>query len=376
MLKKNLIWVEISKSALENNIQQLKKKLPVNTILAPVIKGNAYGHGFVNVAKIFEKAGANWFCINSIIEARKLRAAGIKIPLFIMGYIQLSDLEDAVNLDCRILVYNKKNIRKIAKITKKSNKDAIVHIKLETGLNRQGVLAEDLLEFLDYIKQYKKINIEGVSTHFANLENTTDQIYTKQQIDEFLKLIKIIEDYGVEIQIKHCGNSAATLCFSPSYLQLVRIGISSYGMWPSKEIEKNIKSVNLIPALTWKTKIAQIKEIQKNSYIGYSCTYKTHKKTKIAIIPVGYYDGYDRKIKGGNVLIKGKKAPILGRIAMNMIIADISKIKNISLEDEVVLLGKQGNKQITAEEMAGWASTINYEITTRINEEIERIIVE
>lgn len=371
---KNLSWLEISKSALTENIKNFRKMVGEKVLLCPCVKGNAYGHGLVLCAKTFLEAGADWLAVNALYEARELRDNGVKAPICILGYVELEDLEEAVNLECRLIAYNKEMIEKLGTI----GRPVKIHIKVETGNNRQGVLLKELLDFVAVVKKFTNIEIEGLSTHFANIEDTTDHSYAELQLARFNDAIKKLESVGLEVPIKHCANSAATILFPKTHFQMVRIGIASYGLWPSsetylaytKEVSRKFK---IAPALTWKTKIAQIKTIPSGEFISYGCTYKTGHETRLAILPVGYYDGYDRCVKDAYVLIHGKRAPVRGRVCMNIIMVEVTDIPEACLEDEVVLIGHSGAEEITVDVFAGWAGTINYEITTRINERIPRM---
>lgn len=376
MARDNLTWLEISGEALQNNIRQFRRIVGEKVLICPCVKANAYGHGLLQCAKIFLEAGADWLAVNALFEVDELRKAGIVAPIYILGYVPLCDLEKATDLNCRLVAYNKEMVAALGKI----GKPVKIHIKVETGNNRQGVLIKDLVELVQSIKNFKNIEIEGLTTHFANVEDTTDHSYAELQLAKFNEAIKKLESLGVETPIKHCANSAAAILFPKTHFQMVRIGISSYGLWPSNETYLSyLKEVGdgfeLIPALTWKTKIAQIKTIPAGEYIGYGCTYKTGHETKLAILPVGYYDGYDRGVNGGHVLIHGKRAPIRGRICMNIMMVEVTDIPETKLEDEVVLIGKSDAEEITAEQFAAWAGTINYEVTTRINERVARILV-
>lgn len=372
----NLTWLEISKKALLANIQQFRKTIGSEVILCPCIKANAYGHGLILCAKTFIEGGADWLAVNSLYEAKALRDAAIKAPIYILGYVALDDLAEVVTLKCRIVAYNKEMIGKLGKI----GEPVKIHIKIETGNNRQGVLLKDLMEFAEYIRSFNNIEIEGLTSHFANIEDTTDHSYAKLQLARFHEAVKKLESIGINIPIKHCANSAATILFPKTHFQMVRIGIAGYGLWPSNETflaySKEVgEEFDLQPALTWKARIAQIKTIPTGELIGYGCTYKTGHETKLAIIPIGYYDGYDRGVKDGYVLIHGKRAPIRGRICMNIIMVEVTDIPEAKLEDEVVLIGKSFGEKITAEQFGDWSGTINYEVTTRINERIPRILV-
>ena len=376
----DLTWIEISKSSLENNIQQLRKIIGKKTILCPCVKANAYGHGLIETSKIFLNAGADWLSVNSVYEAQALREAGIKTPLYILGYVPLDSIKLAIELDCRLVVYNHNTLKAVSSASVKTGNTAKIHLKVETGTNRQGILYKDLKAFAQNAKTLKNIEIEGLSTHFANIEDTTDHSYAELQLKRFSDAASSLKEAGIDIPILHCANSAATILFEKTRFNMVRPGISCYGMWPSSEtydayIHEIKNGFKLTPALTWKAKIAQVKSIPAGDPVGYGCTYKTEKDTKLAIIPVGYYDGYDRSITNGHVLINDQIAPIRGRVCMNIIMADITDIPEVKAESEVVLMGSSKSTTITAEDFASWAGTINYEVTTRINERIPRIIV-
>ncbi len=370
----NLTWVEVSADALKNNIENFRRIVGPDRILCPCVKANAYGHGLVECGRVFLEAGADWLGVNALYEARALRAAGVESPIYVLGYVSLADLEEACELECRIVVYNKETIVKLGEL----GRDVRVHLKAETGNNRQGVLGEALVELAQLTGRYENIKIEGFSTHFANIEDTTDHSYADKQLSRFNEAYESLKEAGFEIPIRHCGNSAATILFDKTRFEMVRPGISTYGMWPSnetyvaytKEVGDGFK---LMPAFTWKTKIAQIKTVAPGEQIGYGCTFKTSHETRLAILPVGYYDGYDRGLNGAHVLIHGKLAPVRGRICMNIIMVEVTDIPEASLEDEVVLMGRQGDEEISAELFASWAGTINYEVTTRVNERIPRI---
>ncbi|MCX6734468.1 MAG: alanine racemase [Candidatus Peregrinibacteria bacterium] len=382
-LSRGLNWVEISKEALSNNVKQFRRIIGDSVLLCPCVKANAYGHGLVECSKTFIEAGANWLAVNSLYEAEMLRHGEVTAPIYILGYVEMAELPRAVELECRLVAYNKEMIEALGAI----GKPAKIHIKVETGNNRQGVLIKDLIEFVEFVKSFVNIEIEGLTTHFANVEDTTDHSYAELQLAKFNEGIKKLESIGVNVPIKHCANSAAAILFPKTHFQLVRVGIASYGMWPASYLSSAVAEPHasrsrraladptfiLTPALTWKTKIAQIKTIPAGEYIGYGCTYKTGHETRLAILPVGYYDGYDRGINGGHVLIRGKRAPVRGRVCMNIIMVEVTDIPEAKLEDEVILIGRSGDEEISAEQFGKWAGTINYEVTTRINERVPRI---
>lgn len=372
----DLTWVEISKSAATHNLTEFRKLVTMDTILCPCVKGNAYGHGLVEMAKILGEAGADWLGVNALYEARALRDADISHPIYLLGYVSQENLAEAISLDCRIVVYNIETIDAIGTL----NKPVTVHIKVETGNNRQGILPEELEAFISRVQQYPHIRIEGIATHFANIEDTTDHAFAEKQLVLFEQAVQMLQEKGIDIPLKHCANTAATILFKKTHFNMVRPGIGVYGLWPSTEtyvsyLKEIGNGFSLKPVLSWKTRIAQIKMIKAGEYIGYGCTYRTGHDMKLAILPVGYYDGYDRGAGAGHVLIRGKRAPIRGRICMNIMMVEVTDIPEARLEDDVVLIGNSGDEEITVEQYATWAGTINYEAVTRINERIPRVIV-
>src|SRR4030043_1146406 len=372
-------WIEISESSLRNNLEVLKRIADPDTRIICVVKANAYGHGLSKIIRVLEKIGVEMYAVDSIDEAIKIRKLGIGKPILILGYIVLSDLKKAVENNLSLTIYNLESLKKITSL--ELSKKAKVHLKAETGLNRQGVDNSRILKLADYIyKNGKYLEIEGISTHFADIEDTSNTAFAKKQLNNFIKTINILEKRRIHFPIKHCAASAAALLYKNTHFDAIRMGISVYGLWPSVLVKKELnKSLNrkiiLKPVLSWKSRIAQIKNIKKGESVGYGRTWYATKDSKIAIIPVGYYDGYDRGLSIiGRVIINGKYAGIIGRIAMNMMMANVSEIENVKLEDTVILIGKDKNSEITADEMAEKESTINYEIVTRINPNIPRVL--
>ena len=258
---------------------------------------------------------------------------------------------------------------------------ARLHIKIETGTNRQGIGPGLLEPLCAAIVKNPDLMLEGLSTHFANIEDTTDHSFAEKQLHRLQAALDLLAERGIKAPIVHCANSAATILFPDSHFQMVRTGIAAYGMWPSNEtyvsfVRERANGFVLKPALTWKSRVAQIKHVPGGEYIGYGCTFKTGHATRLAVIPVGYYDGFDRGIAGGHVLIRGQRAPIRGRICMNLFMAEVTDISDVCVGDEVVLLGCDGEECISAEQIARWSATINYEVTTRINDRIPRIITD
>ncbi len=380
-------WVEIDKKALKNNLGQFKKLIGKQVKLMAVVKSNAYGHGLIATAKIALNSGADWLGVDSVDEGIKLRKENIKSPILILGYTLLSRLDDVIKYNLRQTVYSKETIKKLGELCGGATPTLDVgraplqvHLKVETGTSRQGLRKEELLELAKFIGKFSNIKIEGIHTHYANIEDTADHAYAKAQLKKFKETIEFLKEHNITVPVKHTACSAAAMLFPETYFDMIRLGIAMYGLWPSQETivssKEKKKEIKLKPVLTWKTKIAQVKNISADTPIGYGLTERVSSDSKIVILPVGYWDGYDRKLSSiGNVLIKGKRCKILGRLCMNMTMVDATHIENVQPEDQVVLLGKQGNQEITAEEIAQKIGTINYEVVTRINPDIKRVVV-
>jgi len=372
-----LSWLEISKSPLIHNLQVFRRLIGGDVKFGVAVKANAYGHGLVECSKVFAKHGADYLCVNALFEAEAIRKAGIKTPILLMGYTPLSDLKRAVDLNCELTAYNAETFETLGELKKKAK----VHLKIETGNHRQGVKPEDLPHIIRLIKRHPNIEVAGASTHFANLEDRVNHQYALYQLKEFDKAIHLLEENKMAPHFRHAANTAAAILLPEAHFNFVRVGIGAYGLWPSEKTRKAAKragiKMTLEPALTWKTMVAQVKDVRKGDLVGYGCTYEMKKDGKIAVLPVGYYDGFVRHLSNrGHVLIRGKRAPVIGRVCMNMVMADVTDIPGVKAEDEVVLIGKQGDDKITAEDMAKWSRTINYEVTTRVNERAERRLVE
>jgi alanine racemase len=374
----DLIWVELDAKAPEHNLGQIKKTVSRNVLICAVIKANGYGHGMEQMTGLLPSA--DWFGVATLDEALTLRSNGIKKPVLVLGYVPLKRLHEALEFDIRLTVFNRETIDELGWLALPDN-PARVHLKIETGTGRQGVLLEELPEFVDAITSAGSVRLEGVSTHFANIEDTLNHQYSENQLAVFRGAVESLREMGQQPPIMHAACTAAGILFPSTHFSMVRTGIGLYGLWPSREtyISARMACADiplLKPVLSWKTRIAQIKTLPEGSYIGYGCTFRTTRTTRVAVLPVGYADGYDRNL--GNiayVLINGKRAPVVGRVCMNITMIDITDIPDVRLENEVVLLGEWGEECITAETMASWAGTINYEIVARISPHLSRRVV-
>jgi alanine racemase len=373
-----LSYIEISKENLLNNFRLMKSLVKPETKIVSVIKANAYGHGQNEVARILEDA-SDYFQVDDAEELKLLRKVSKKTT-FVFGYVAQDEIAEVLKLDGIIGVYSKEQILAIDSAAKILGKKAVVHVKIDAALGRQGVLLNDVPEFIDKLKKCGNILVDGIYSHFANIEDTTDFSHAQKQLDLFSAAVDMFKKNGYANIKTHMSASSGVMMYEKNNenFSLVRPGISLYGLWPSEDLRKKLESKNfkLEPVLRWVTHVAQIKTVPKNYSIGYGLTYITSKPTKIAVIPQGYSDGYDRGLSNiGEVLIQGKRCPVLGRVAMNMFIVDVSHLNNVKVEDEAVLLGSQGGEKISAEEIATRLGTINYEVIARISSGIPRIVV-
>jgi len=370
-------WVETEAAALVHNLQAIRS-LVGSSKVAAVVKSNAYGHGLVETAGVLQAAGVDWLAVDSADEGCALRTAGVACPVLVLGYVPLAALGELVANDLRPVVYNPETLQALETIATKAAKIVPVHIKIETGTNRQGLRPADAIALCQHCIESSALSLEGVSMHFANIEDTTDHHFAMAQFDSFKLFLQQLAEFGISVPIRHVACSAAALIYPQTHLDLVRVGIAMYGMWPSKETRESCQQqdalqIELKPALSWRTKIVQVKTVEKGDTIGYGCTTRATQRSRIAVLPVGYYDGYDRGLSNqAHVLIHGERAAIRGRICMNLCMADVTEIPKATLEDQVTLLGNDALETISAEDMAHWLGTISYEVTARINGAVPR----
>jgi alanine racemase len=372
-----LSYIEINKNNLIHNVKQIRSLLKKDTKFAAVVKSNAYGHGDIEVVKILNNY-VDYFQVNSIEELERIRKY-TKKPILVFGYVAKFDLEKAIKLGCILSVFDFEHLILINKTAQKLNKKQIVHIAVDSCLGREGIMPNEIEKFVKELLKFKNITVDGIYSHFANIEDTANFAYAQKQIDSYRNTLDIFKKYGFTKIKTHISATSGIMVYEKNLKKnnnIVRAGIGIYGMWPSEYLEKKLKNkITLKPVLTWKTHIAQIKILPAGHSVGYGLTYFTPKETKIAVIPQGYADGVDRKLSNkGEVLIKSKRCRILGRVAMNMFVVNISNLEKVETNEEVVILGKQGKEEITTEELADKIDTINYEITTRISGFLPRII--
>jgi len=373
----SLSYIEISKSNLLRNLKSFQSYLSPHTKIVSVVKANTYGHGEEEIVKILSPV-TDYFQVDDLLELRSLRIK-TKKEILVLGYVAHHELKKAVELKAILGIYDIERLKILESIGKKSRIKPRVHIKIDAYLGRQGVPLDEIDSFISYLKKLKYVQIEGVYSHFSNIEDTASFSHAKKQANAYHAVLKKFNQAGFTNLLTHISATSGVLRYEQrkGLHSLARIGIGLYGLWPSDELKKKYKSkITLKPVMRWITHVAQIKTLPANYPIGYGLTYVTSRPTKVAVIPQGYADGYDRSLSNlGEVLIRGKRCKVLGRVAMNMFMVDASRVRSVKQEDEVVLLGRQKGEEITAEEIADKIGTINYEVTTRVSPLLPRVVV-
>lgn len=366
--------IEVDKKAFQNNLAQILKLIPEKTRFMAVIKSNAYGHGLTLAAKLFAEYRIQnsklWFGVDSIVEALRLRREGIRNPILVLGYTLPSRIPEAASKDITLTVSSFESLKALLQTKNKP----VFHLKIDTGMHRQGFQPEEIQKLVGFLKK-KNLAPQGIYTHFAAAKDIAYPTITLRQLAQFKKAAAQFKRAGFGNLILHAAASGGTLLFPESRLDMVRIGIALYGYWPSLEAKTHLKDkIKLQPILSWKTIVGEVKTIPAGSCVGYDLTEKVSRKTKIAILPVGYWHGYDRGLSSiGEILVRGKRAKVLGRVSMDMTVVDITNIPKVKIGDEVVLIGKQGRNAIWADELALKIGTSHYEFLTRINPLICRL---
>jgi alanine racemase len=322
---------------------------------------------------------AEWLGVNDIEEAGVLTRLGITKPIVILGFSAPQTAKSIVAANYRQAIYRIDAARALSEAAGALSAAARIHLKIETGTNRQGVRPEDLGDFVRELQKLPGLEVEGVYTHFANVEDTIDPSFARRQLKSFRDAIDILAGLGIHPPQIHAAATAGALLYPDAAFTMIRTGIGIYGIWPSRETQlaarERGRAISLTPALTWKTRIVQVKNVPAGEYVGYGLTFQAGHDMRLAVLPIGYYDGYDRKLSNsGRVLVGGHHAPVIGRIAMNMTMVDVTDIPAHD-DDEVVLIGRQGERKVSAEELAEKSGTIAYEFLARINPLLPRIVV-
>ena len=367
------VWAEIDLDSLAHNIKEVRRITNKEAIVTAVVKANAYGHGSIEAAKVFLENGANRLAVATLSEAVELRRADIDAPILILGYTPDSQHKIAVENDIIEAIYTLESAEKLSQVAGNLNKKAKVHIKVDSGMGRIGFPPVDSsIDKIEKISKLPNLEIEGIFTHFAKADEV-DKAYTGKQFKNYKWVIEKLKDKNIQIPIKHVSNSAATIDLPEYNLNMVRGGIMIYGLYPSDEVDK--EKVSLKPAMTLKA-ISHLKEVPEGTGISYGQIFVTKRKSKIATIPIGYADGFTRLLTSkAEVAIKGKRAPIVGKICMDQCMIDVTDIEDVKVGDEVVLFGDGTNGVPHIDEVAEKLGTINYEIVCMVGRRVPRVYI-
>ncbi len=369
-------WVEVNLGAIEHNARRLAEIAAPAELMA-MVKANAYGHGAVEVSRAALRGGARWLGVYAIGEGVELRRAGIIAPILVVGPTQPQWARAGIAHNLTLTIFSMDAARAISDAARELNVRARVHVKVDTGMARLGVLPDHALDFARAVRDLPNVEIEGVFTHFA-MADTPDahgivgwgNAYTQQQLARFRAVIAALEQAGIRVRYRHCANSPATLNLAAARFNLVRSGILICGLDPSPQVPR---PPDFIPALSFKTQIALVKQVPAGTYVSYGCAFRTERATRLAVLTVGYADGFRRTPTNyGEVLVRGKRAPIVGRVCMDQTMVDVTDIEGVQAGDEVVLIGKQGTEEIRAEQVAAKLGTNNYETVATISARVER----
>lgn len=373
MTEHNRVCAEIDLDAIAYNMQQMKVRIGEGARLIAVVKADGYGHGAVPVAGMFEQCPYVWgYAVACMEEAEELREHGIKKPVLVLGCVFPDQFEEMVRCDVRPAVYMESMAELISQEAVRQGKDVSVHIKIDTGMGRIGFpVTEESADIIERISRLPRIRIEGVFTHFAKADER-DKTYTFMQHERFMRMKEMIAARGVPVRYFDCDNSAGIIDFPDMKHDLARAGIAMYGMYPSEEVDRS--AVDLKPALSLVSHVSFVKEVGPGTPISYGGTFVADRPMRVATVPVGYGDGYPRSLSNkGYVLIRGRRARILGRVCMDQFMADVTDIPEVSFMDRVVLVGRDGDEEITVDELAALSGRFNYEFVCCLGKRIPRV---
>ncbi len=366
------IWAEIDCDKIEHNLRLVRARVGDDVKIMGVVKADAYGHGAVAVSRSLLHAGVDCLAVASLEEAVELRDAGIETDILILGYTQPSWAAEVVEGDFIQTVYHLGLARALSTQAAKQNKTARVHVKIDTGMSRIGIVPERSLPLLKEIGVLDNIRLDGIYTHLSCADDEGGEAYTEMQLDRFDKLIAGLKDEGMAMPALHAANSAAALRCDRARYDMVRPGIVLYGLAPSAAMRKYVADFK--PAMTIKSTIVELKTVPEGTKISYSGTYVTKRPTRVATLPAGYADGFSRRLSNtGRVLVNGCEAPVIGNVCMDFMMVDVTDVPAVGVENEAVLIGRQGDLEITVDEIAAILGTIDYEVVSLIGKRVHRV---
>lgn len=371
-MEKSLVTAFVDLGAIEKNVRNLKAMTGPSCRFMAVVKADGYGHGAAEVAERALESGADHLGVARLHEAVELREAGISAPILVFGYIHPSEVEKALAHDITITVYSLEQAGQISDHVRVLGAPLKTHVKVDTGMGRVGIWAEkNTVKEISAIASLPGLDLQGVYTHFAAADSR-DKAYTLGQIKVFDALLKGLNDADIPIRIRHAANSAGIIQFPGAHYDMVRAGISLYGLYPSNEVDRS--RVTLFPAMSLKSIVTSVRKVPKGFFVSYGMTHETKAETVLASVPVGYADGFSRLFSSnGEMLVRGQRARVAGRVCMDQTIIDVGHIPGVRTGDEVVLIGSQEKASITADELAGRTGTINYEIVSTLMPRVKRI---
>lgn len=376
-------YIELSKSAYLHNVKYLRNIFGKNVRFTSVVKGNAYGHGVENIVPLAESVKVNHFAVFSACEALEVfKVARPESDIMIMGYLNDIQLEWAIEHGVEFYIFDIDRLQKAIDLAKKIGKPARIHIEAETGFNRTGVEYDKLSDIVNIMKDNNKnIDFEGLCTHYAGAESITNHYRVINQIQVYRKFVRYLTRHGLTPKYRHTAGSAASLTYSQTIMDMVRVGIAQYGFWPSQETliyqrnRNRVKDSDLKRVISWKTRVMAIKEVDPGDFVGYGTSFMANKKVKVAIIPVGYTNGFSRSLSNtGRVLIRGRRVPVIGTVTMNTMNVNVTDIPNVQPGDDVVLVGKQNRLSISIASFSELSNQLNYQTLARLPENIPRTI--
>jgi len=368
------VWAEIDLGAIAHNVKEIRRvAVPTAKVMA-VVKANGYGHGAVEVSRTALANGAEWLGVARVAEGVALREAGIEAQVLILGYIHPEQFGEAVRHRLSQTVYTRDMARALADAAVREGVLARVHFKVDTGMGRIGWPAGPgvVREILE-LARLPHLKVEGIFTHFAAAD-VADKTYTLEQFHKFMEVVDELRKNGLEFPLRHAANSAAVMELPETHLDLVRAGIIIYGLYPSDEVDRG--RIDLRPAMSLKARVAYVKKALAGCKVSYGCTFTTGRPTVIATLPLGYADGYSRLLSSkGEALLHGRRAPVVGRVCMDQVMVDAGHIPGVRVGDDAVLIGRQGDEEISADEVASKLGTINYEVTCMISHRVPRVYI-
>lgn len=366
-------WAEVSLDAIANNIHEIRRITNPNAKIMATVKADAYGHGFLEAAKTLIENGADCLAVAALQEAKQLRSRGIRVPILILGGLMDDDCEDLIDFDIIPAVFSYDFAKTLSYAAEKKDKIVKIHIKIDTGMTRVGFVAGDadntaVADEIEKISRLPYIEIDGIFSHFARSDEK-DDTFTRKQFSRFMDVCSKLSNRGINVGTRHICNSAGIMMYPEMHLDMVRAGIILYGLYPSDEVDKS--KINLMPAMTLKAAVTLVKEVAPGREVSYGSTYITDRPTKIATVSIGYADGYLRGLSGrAKMIADGRRVDVIGRICMDQCMIDVTNVNNINAGDEVIIFG---DSLVTADDIAEWLGTINYEVVCVIGRRIPRI---